>query len=93
MTLSKRVQVLLDDHDRQSFQQMAERQGLSLSAWLRSAGRERLARQSERGRIDSVVELDAFFEQCNRRETGIEPEWQDHRKVIEGSLERGRANS
>ncbi len=87
---SNRVQVLLDDQDRRSFAHMAEREGLSLSAWLREAGRERLAFQSEKRQFDSVEDLDRFFEACSQRETGAEPDWEDHRRVIDESIRRGR---
>ena len=90
---SNRVQVLLDDRDRRSFAHMAEREGLSLSAWLRQAGRERLKDQAEKRRFASLADLDGFFEECSRRESGIEPDWQDHRRVIEDSIRRGHSQT
>src|SRR5438094_78621 len=40
--MSSRVQVILSDEDREAFRLQAEREGVSLSAWLRDAGRRRL---------------------------------------------------
>jgi len=37
-----RVQVLLEKQEREQFRREAEREGLSLSAWLRRAGQDRL---------------------------------------------------
>ncbi len=37
-----RIQVLLDEAEREEFRRQAEREGVSLSAWLRRAARERL---------------------------------------------------
>ena len=42
-----RVQLVMADEDRERFVEQARREGMSLSAWLRAAARERLAtRQS-----------------------------------------------
>ena len=43
-----RVQVVIPDDDRDKFAQQAKEEGLSLSAWLRAAARERL-RAAEKG--------------------------------------------
>jgi hypothetical protein len=44
----------------------------------------REAKRSEQT-ISSVRELRAFFKACDLRETGREPDWQEHRQVIEAS--------
>ena len=46
-----RVQVLLEEQERGQFRREAEREGLSLSAWLRRAGQDRL------GTLDAAFEL------------------------------------
>lgn len=91
--LSNRVQVLLDDEDRRQFAGLAQREGLSLSAWLRRAGQERHALMDERLRFESRADLDSFFDACGRREEGVEPDWEDHRKVIEGSVRGGQPST
>jgi hypothetical protein len=90
---TRRVQVLLDEEERRSFQSSAKREGQSLSAWLRDAGRERLDRRRARARFESVEELNAFFDRCRRRERGTEPDWDEHRRVIAHSVASGRAET
>ena len=60
-----------------------------MSAWLREAGREKAeARRAER-RIRSRQALREFFAECDEREQGLEPDWEEHRKVIERSKRSG----
>jgi len=82
--MSTRVQVVMDELELEEFRRVAARQGLSLSEWLRRAARERLQAE-EPPRLSSAEELRAFFEECDRREHGAEPEWEEHRAVIEAS--------
>jgi hypothetical protein len=91
--VARRVQVILDEEERRSFQASAQREGQSLSAWLRDAGRERLERRHARARFHSVDELNDFFDRCRRREQGTEPDWDEHRRVIAHSLASGRAET
>lgn len=51
---------------------------------MRDLARERLARQAD-ARLDTVDELRAFFVRCDEREADEEPDWSEHRRVIEGS--------
>lgn len=88
--MSSRVQLVMDEVEREEFRRAAAREGLSLSDWLRRAARARL----EAGRppvLSSVEELRAFFRACDAREQGSEPDWDQHRKVIEESRAAGRA--
>ena len=84
-----RVQVLMEETEREEFRSLAERSGMSLSAWLRSAGLERASRQNEGTRLDSVEALHEFFTRCDEREQGIEPDWQEHQGVIQTSRRSG----
>jgi hypothetical protein len=67
------VQVLLQEEEREQFRRQAEREELSLSAWLRRAGQERLRSRQGR-RISTVRELREFFREIDAREKGREPE-------------------
>ena len=87
--MSTRVQVVMDEMEREAFREAAAREGLSLSDWLRRAARDRLS-LAEPPKLNSVERLRAFFEECDEREVGIEPEWREHRAVIEESKARGR---
>lgn len=82
----------MDDMEREAFRRAAAREGLSLSDWLRRAARARL-QAAGRAPLQSVEELRAFFRECQQRESGVEPEWAQHRAVIEESRASGRPRS
>lgn len=87
--MSRRVQVILDDEDVERFRRLAARRGVSLSAWLREAGRQRQAAEAAGAAIGTLDELDAFFAACDQRESGREPDWEEHLRVITRSRGQG----
>ena len=92
--MTARIQVVLSERERDRFRVQAKREGLSLSAWLREAGRERLAATDARPRFETQDALDTFFRRCDEREqSGREPEWREHLKVIAASQAAGAADS
>lgn len=91
--MATRVQVILDEGEKELFQDRARFEGLSLSSWLRKAGCEMLKR---RGRIRSKEDLDAFFAACDAREEGeegTEPDWEEHLATIGRSKRSGAADA
>ena len=86
--MSTRIQVVINEIEREAFRRAALREGLSLSDWIRRAARDRL-KASGPAKIQSVRELRTFFEVCGKREIGNEPDWRDHRAVIEESQTSG----
>lgn len=86
---SKRVQVILDENERESFRRLAEERGQSLSSWLREAGRQRREEQSARPPLSDPEVLMAFFSTCDGGESGREPDWEEHRERIERSRVAG----
>ena len=90
-----RVQVILEDEERELFRRQAAVEGLSLSAWLRAAAQESFSRKRRRGGIESVDDLREFFRMCDERagEEGREPEWEDHLQVIERSKGAGSSQT
>lgn len=79
-----------EDHAR--FTQQARSEGMSLSAWLRTAAGERLERQSPAERFESPADVKRFFAACDTREgSGVEPDWEQHLAVIRESRVRGTA--
>lgn len=90
--MGTRIQVVLGEEERERFRRQAETEGLSLSAWLRRAGRERIAAQPRR-RIGTLRELKAFFRAVDRREHGREPDWAQHREVIARSQASGSSGT
>ena len=57
--MNARIHLLLDERERDAFRACAAAEGLTLSAWLREAARERLER--ELAHITTVADLDRFF--------------------------------
>jgi hypothetical protein len=90
---SERVEVLLDPETKRGFEDLARREGMSLNAWPRAAGLERAAKQQGERRFRDLRALDAFFAECAARETGREPDWQEHRAAIAGSFSRGNSDT
>lgn len=88
-----RVQVLMTPEEREAFRRMAREEGLSLSGWLRRAGLERLASAGARERIDEPEQLDEFFSRCDARESGREPDWEEHLQVIRRSRQSGQSDT
>jgi len=90
-----RVQVLISETEREAFRAEAEREGQSLSGWLRERGLEGLEARSSRKEISSVAELKKFFAACDRREKGrgAEPDWEEHLRVIDASRASGRSGT
>lgn len=79
-----RVEVLLDEDEEQRFQRYARRQGISLSAWLREAGNALLKAQPSPTAANSL-DLRVFFAACDARESGREPDWEEHLATMERS--------
>ena len=89
-----RVQLVMPDDDRARFVHQARKEGMTLSAWLRLAARERLYRQSQAGGFRSVADVDAFFAECDARQSpGVEPDWEEHLAAIDRSRRRGRPDA
>ena len=91
--MAVRVQVVLEPEERERFRHEAERLGMSLSAWLRRAGREQLAAGTGSRRMRGAKALRAFFRQCDARESGREPDWEVHKHVIESAAASGRSDT
>jgi capsular polysaccharide biosynthesis protein len=88
--MAVRVQVILDESERAEFRRQARREGQSLSAWLRQAGQERLRARERAPKFTDRNSLAEFFERCDRHAgAGPEPDWVEHRRVIEQSRLEG----
>jgi hypothetical protein len=88
-----RIHILLDESEKERYRRRAERAGMSLGAWLRQAAREKLAAEESATRLGTVAELRAFFAACDERESEKEPDWEEHRRVIESSKQSGLASA
>jgi hypothetical protein len=85
----ERIQVLLDPRERELFRRLARQRGLSLSAWLRDAALRQSVLENEVPRLRTVDALRAFFAECDAREHGREPDWEEHLAVIDTSRREG----
>ena len=89
-----RVQLVIPDEDRDRFFHQARREGMTLSAWLRTAARERLEEQRHSNPFKSSAEIKKFFQACDALEgPEVEPEWNTHLDVITQSRRRGASNT
>ena len=87
-----RVQLVMPDADRDRFVHQARREGMSLSAWLRAAARERLEMRQSVKLFESPEDVKEFFRSCAALEgPEPEPDWSDHLRVINESRGRGVA--
>lgn len=84
--MSDRVHLLIDEGDKARYQEVAAREGKSLSVWLREAAEQRYRAAVGERALRSREELDAFFAECDAREMGREPDWDVHKRVIEESI-------
>ena len=88
-----RVQLIIPDEDKARFVRQARREGLTFSAWLRAAARERLETRQRAQRFQSPEDLQRFFKECEaRRGPGVEPDWEEHKRAIEASRLQGLPN-
>jgi hypothetical protein len=85
----ERIQVLIHPDERELFRRLADQRGLSLSAWLRDAALKQSVAESEVPRLRSVEDLRAFFAECDAREPGREPDWEEHLAVLDASKREG----
>lgn len=79
------IQFVVDQAAKNRYRRAAAQEGMSLSAWLRSAADDRIAATVLSERINTVGELRNFFRACDGREEGREPDWEQHLQVIRQS--------
>ena len=85
-----RVQLIIPDEDRDRFAHQARAEGLTFSAWLRAAARQRFAQRQRAQRFDSPKDLHRFLDECAaRRGPGAEPDWEEHKRAMSESRLRG----
>jgi hypothetical protein len=87
--MSVRVQVILDEEDVTRFKSQAMKESKSLSAWLRDAGKNMIEINRQQQRLTDPDSLNRFFRQCDERENGVEPNWEDHKRLILDSYQAG----
>ena len=85
-----KVQFEIPDEERDRFVRQARKEGMPLSAWLRAAAYQRFEEQRADQPFESLEDLKGFFRACDALEgSGQEPDWEEHRDVINESRRRG----
>ena len=87
--MSARIQLVVDTADKERFRARAREEGKTLSQWLRDVARQALLRGEGGSEIRTVADLRDFFQRCDAREEGTEPDWDAHRRQIEQSKREG----
>jgi hypothetical protein len=80
--MSVRVQVILNEEEATRFKSQALKESKSLSAWLRDAGNKMREINRQQQHLTDPDSLKRFFQKCNERENGIEPDWEDHKRLV-----------
>ena len=89
-----RVQLVIPDEDRDRFVHQARKEGMTLSAWLRAAARERLQERQHANSFQSPEDLEEFFRACDSLEgPEKEPDWDRHLDLINQSRRRGASDT
>ena len=85
-----RVRLVLPDDEWERFVAQARREGMSLSAWLRAAARERLEKRQGVKHFESPEDVMEFFRLCAALDgPETEPEWDEHLRVMNESRSSG----
>ena len=85
-----RVQLVMPDADREQFVEQARREGMSFSAWMRAAARERLEASRHVKLFESPEDVKEFFRSCAALDgPEMEPDWREHLRVMNESRSAG----
>lgn len=87
--MSDRIHIVLETAEKERFRARARQEGKTLSEWLRDVARQALLRGEGGEEIRTVEQLREFFDRCDEREQGIEPDWESHRRQIDESRRDG----
>ena len=89
-----RVQLVIPDEDRDRYVHQARKEGMTLSAWLRAAARERLQERQHAKPFRSPEHVEEFFRACDSLEgPEKEPDWDQHLDLINQSRRRGASHT
>ena len=88
--MSVRVQVIIEEGEAARFKSQAHKESKSLSAWLREAGGKMLEMNQREQPLTDPGALKIFFQECNEREQGNEPDWESHKRLILEGFQSGK---
>ena len=87
-----RIQVVVSAREREAMRSAAAKEGSSLSAFLRRAGRDRMEAANARPHW-GAADLSRFFNARRKAERGTEPDWEAHLRVMAASRAGGTVES
>lgn len=88
--MATRVQVIMDEKEAAMFRNQARKESVSLSRWMRDSARKRLENERSKRSLKDPHQLARFFHECDRLEQdGVEPDWNEYKKMIEESYSKG----
>ena len=90
--MKNRIHIVLPAEEKERYRAIAEREGSTLSRWIREAVRERAAKYDVKRKLDTVEELESFFQECDQLYQGTEagePDWEEHERLIHESRTAG----
>ena len=78
--------MVIPDQDREMFAHQARLEGMTFSAWMRAAARDRLEESQRSERFESSEQWEEFFRMCDALPgPETEPDWEEHLRVINES--------
>ena len=90
--MKDRIHIVLPTEEKERYRAIAEREGTTLSRWIREAVREKASKYDVERKLDTVEDLEAFFQDCDRLHHGTEatePDWEQHERLIQESRTGG----
>ncbi|MDE2803393.1 MAG: hypothetical protein OXK21_10990 [Chloroflexota bacterium] len=80
----------MPETDRAEFLAQARREGMSFSAWIRAAARQRLDENRKTLAYPTEEELERFFAECAASSgPGPELDWEEYKRIINEEPLRG----
>ena len=90
--MKDRIHLVLPAEEKERYRAIAEREGTSLSRWIREAVRERANRYDVGRKLHTLEDLESFFQECDQLHEGTEaaePDWEEHERLIHESRTGG----
>lgn len=78
-----RVQLVMPEADRAEFLAQARREGMSFSAWMRAAARQRLEERRRTHPYPTEEELERFFGECAAKNAAVpQLDWDEYNRIL-----------
>lgn len=87
-----RIHLVLPAEEKERYRAIAEREGTTLSRWIREAVREKATKYDVSRQLDTLEDLESFFQECDQLHQGTEapePDWEEHERLIHQSRTGG----